>query len=295
MAAFEALPDQKSVVEAMELCEPLPEYMDGNLEMLKDEVSMVVMYTFAGLNMGNYPPGPDTGLSQACEGFVSSTDEPLAALSALLNGYAVASLPARRHGHGHGHGQVQRAASLGEGSCFSMQGQVPDYDVAGTHDQSVTCGDWSGCGVGSDGGIWDYQTSTFLVEHIGCNGESDMFTPRNWTMEWLTEHSMTRFGTIPQPRALADLWGFDKLAENGATKIVFTNGLNDGWSVGGVQTDLSDTLLAVNIGDGAHHSDLSHDEPSDADTTDVQQARAQVGDILAGWLEQIEIQGKATS
>ena len=63
--------------------------------------------------------------------------------------------------------------------------------------------------------------------------------------------------------------------------------------MGGVQTDLSDTLLAVNIGDGAHHSDLSHDEPSDADTTDVQQARAQVGDILAGWLEQI--QGKATN
>lgn len=64
-------------------------------------------------------------------------------------------------------------------------------------------------------------------------------------------------------------------------------------SVGGVQTDLSDTLLAVNIGDGAHHSDLSHDEPSDADTADVQQARARVGDILAGWLEQA--QGKATN
>ena len=56
-----------------------------------------------------------------------------------------------------------------------------------------------------------------------------MFTPRNYTLDWLFDHSMARFGTTPQPRALADLWGFDKLAEIGATKIVFTNGLNDGW------------------------------------------------------------------
>ena len=50
MAAFDALPDQESIVAAMDLCEPLPAYMDGDLQTLKDEVSMVAMYTFAGLN-----------------------------------------------------------------------------------------------------------------------------------------------------------------------------------------------------------------------------------------------------
>ena len=140
MAAFAALPDQASIVDAMNLCEPLPSYMDGDLATLKDEVSMVVMYTFAGLNMGNYPPGPDTGLSQACESFVASTDDPLAALSGLLNGYAEASLPARRHGT-HGFAQKGGVKDKTE-ACFSMQGQMPDYDVAGTHDQSITWCVW---------------------------------------------------------------------------------------------------------------------------------------------------------
>ena len=57
---------------------------------------------------------------------------------------------------------------------------------------------------------WDFETCTFLVEQIGTNGVSDMFTPRNWTIDWLNAHCAARFGVTPQPRALADLWGFDR-------------------------------------------------------------------------------------
>ena len=58
-------------------------------------------HPFPSLAVGNYPPSLETGLSQACTAFVAATDDPLSALSGLLNGYAEASLPARRHGtHG---------------------------------------------------------------------------------------------------------------------------------------------------------------------------------------------------
>ena len=75
-----------------------------------------------------------------------------------------------------------------------------------------------------------------------------------------------------------------QLVAAGASKIVFTNGLNDGWSVGSVTTSLSDELVAINMPNGAHHSDLSHAPPSDLDTPDVVAARAQAADLIGRWL-----------
>ena len=93
-----------------------------------------------------------------------------------------------------------------------------------------------------------------------------VFPPRAWSLDWLEKHCTNRFGSAasPQPSALVDLWGFDStgLAMSGATRILFTNGLQDGWSVGGITEDVGDTdaglqLLAVNMENGAHHSDVS--------------------------------------
>ena len=104
--------------------------------------------------------------------------------------------------------------------------------------------------------MWDYETCTLLVEQIGVNvrsdtlasssealkelcvaqGKTDPFPPRVWSLDWLTKHCQRRFGVTPQPRLLADKWGVSAaaLAKSGASKIVFTNGLNDGWSAGGI-------------------------------------------------------------
>ena len=79
--------------------------------------------------------------------------------------------------------------------------------------------------------MWDLQTCSLLVEHIGTNNETDMFPARPWTLDWLTKHCWDRFEVVPQPRQLADLWGFDDLVRAGASRIIFTNGLMDGWSV----------------------------------------------------------------
>jgi hypothetical protein len=118
------------------------------------------------------------------------------------------------------------------------------------------------------------------------NNVTDAFPPRLWTYEWLESHCKARFGVVPQPHALVDAWGFtpEGLVAAGASRILFTNGLNDGWSVGSVTETLSTTLVAINMPNGAHHSDLSHDPPSPTDTSDVTEGRAQALALLQQWL-----------
>ena len=51
-----------------------------------------------------------------------------------------------------------------------------------------------------------------------------------------------------------------------------------------MQRNLSETLVAINIAAGAHHSDLSHAPPSDDDTPAVVEARAQGLRLIQQWL-----------
>ena len=46
--------------------------------------------------------------------------------------------------------------------------------------------------------------------------------------------------------------------------------------------------LSVNMPQGAHHSDLSHQPAAPTDTADVTAARKKVADILGGWLREID-------
>ena len=60
------------------------------------------------------------------------------------------------------------------------------------------------------------------------------------------EHCMKRFAVRPQPKSLVDLWGFDEATLVSSTsRILFVNGLNDGWSVGGILQDLSKERLGI--------------------------------------------------
>jgi hypothetical protein len=86
---------------------------------------------------------------------------------------------------------------------------------------------------------------------------------------------------------LVNLWHFDKLLENGASYILFTNGLNDGWSASSYTEDLSGTVIALNFPNGAHHSDLGHEYPTPGETKDIVKGHEQIVEILRGWLSEI--------
>lgn len=285
-----------AAVQTLNICSPMPEYIEtGGARTFFDEVMMVFMYSFANMNMGYYPPRKDQPLARACEKLVVADKEPssrLEALREILAANVRDSLPF--------HGSTKRrhavfidGALRQRGDCASLQSQLP----AGANG-TITCGDWSGCGVGEDGQSWDLQTSSLLVERIGTEGGvNDMFPKRTWSLDWIREHARRRnFGCSEtadcvRPTELTDLWGFgdaEAFGRAGASRIIFTNGLVDGWSAGGVLTspDVRRDLISINLPNGAHHSDLGGHIPSpELDTPDVLAGQALATELLAKWLQ----------
>lgn len=56
-----------------------------------------------------------------------------------------------------------------------------------------------------------------------------------------------------------DSWGGKRI--QASSNIVFTNGLLDPWSGGGVLQNVSDSIVAVLIPEGAHHLDVAPPPP----------------------------------
>lgn len=106
----------------------------------------------------------------------------------------------------------------------------------------------------------------------------------------MNDHCQDRFGISPSPSLLAETWGFDDILSTPLTRVLFTNGLNDGWSVGSITETLSEErqLVAMNFPNGAHHSDLSHSDPGPDDTEDIQKGHEEIAELLGQWLEEIK-------
>lgn len=67
------------------------------------------------------------------------------------------------------------------------------------------------------------------------------------------------------------------------SNIIFSNGLRDPWSAGGVNQSLSDTLIAIQIPGACHHEDLRSAGPNDPKP--LIEARAKELKIISGWIK----------
>jgi hypothetical protein len=222
MMDFFQTANSSQIAQQFSVCEPVSQPAD-----LADNLLFLAEQTFANLNMVNYPPNSNTGLCRTCGNFIA------AAGHRELEAFRDLFLQETHLGFMN--------QPLSRSSCFNVSAHLPAGESA-----TARCGDWSGCSYGRDGEMWDFQTCSFVVERIGFGSEEQMFPSHPWTMEWLKEHCMKRFAVRPQPKSLVDLWGFDEATLVSSTsRILFVNGLNDGWSVGGILQDLSKERLGI--------------------------------------------------
>ncbi|EOD20040.1 hypothetical protein EMIHUDRAFT_463972 [Emiliania huxleyi CCMP1516] len=139
---------------------------------------------------------------------------------------------------------------------------------------------------------WDYLACTEIVHPIAANNVSDMFPPQTWSVDALSAGCRREFHAAPRPawmpRSMGMARGAAHLAD-ATSHVIFTNGLLDPWSAQSVTQNVSSTLVAINIPDGSHHSDLGappNPDVSEADSPTLRAARAQQLAILKGWLEE---------
>jgi len=244
-----------------------PNYMQNITEFISETITYLVPAVFADFNMAYYPPGPQTALEKACHIFQDPKHSPLKKISKFYDL----------------RGEVEYGEDKPE--CFDLALELPSGPNA-----RIRSADSSGSGGGFNGEAWEFQCCTELIVHASYSNES-MFIPRPYDAEWLTHHCQQRFGGVPmKPYGMVNAWGFDDLSQ--ASRILFTNGLRDGWSTSSILHTDNPNLAVINLPNGAHHSDLVMHWPNKADTDDVVEGHEQALVILREWLDEVKEESK---
>ncbi|TMW56748.1 hypothetical protein Poli38472_006758 [Pythium oligandrum] len=239
------------------LCEPLSKEEEG------EAVAMAVLYAFDTLAMGNFPY-PSSYLTG---GAADLPSWPVREACSHLAGDFT-----------DGEDDEKLLESLREASFVFLNAtqDLQCYKLPSLEDFD---------------GIWDYQWCTEMLPqetYFNSNGETDMFWPRNITIDAITERCQQVWGTTPDPDWIRVSYGDSAL--RGASNIVFSNGKLDPWSSGGVhEVPKGSKLSIITIEEGAHHIDLffSHQD----DTPSIKMARKQEIAQIHIWIEEFMASG----
>jgi lysosomal Pro-X carboxypeptidase len=121
-----------------------------------------------------------------------------------------------------------------------------------------------------------------MLMPMQTTGVSDMFWPAPWNETQQLESCFQQFSLKPRVSWITTNYGIQNLKS--FSNIVFSNGVYDPWSGGGVMQNISDSVISVVIEAGAHHLDLMWSNPLDNDS--VKAARSIEIQNIATWIQQ---------
>ncbi|XP_037464317.1 lysosomal Pro-X carboxypeptidase-like [Triticum dicoccoides] len=161
------------------------------------------------------------------------------------------------------------AASLyynysGDQKCFEMEGGDDPHGLDG----------------------WGWQACTEMVMPMIVSNMS-MFPPFSFSYENNSEGCLTYYGVRPRMHWITTEYGghkIDKVLKRFGSNIIFSNGMRDPWSRGGVLKNISSSIIALVTEKGAHHLDFRSATKDDPEWV-VEQRRQEV-EIIHGWIDQ---------
>lgn len=128
---------------------------------------------------------------------------------------------------------------------------------------------------------WNYQACTEMVMPQTADMVHDFFPPMSWDYNAYKSACYATYGSYPRPFWYTTNFGGWDISS--ASNIIFSNGLLDPWSGGGMTKTLKEeSLVAILIADGAHHLDLRTPHPNDPDS--VVKARAEELRLIKKWM-----------
>eukprot|EP00897_Mesotaenium_endlicherianum_P004353 jgi/Mesen1/3946/ME000209S02951 len=117
------------------------------------------------------------------------------------------------------------------------------------------------------------------------NANTSMFAPSDWNLTAYEEFCQQQYGLRPRPHWILTEFGGRNITHTlkiFGSNIIFSNGKLDPWSGGSVLADISDSVVALAIADGAHHLDLRASTLDDPQSVIEQRRKEQA--YLRRWL-----------
>lgn len=131
---------------------------------------------------------------------------------------------------------------------------------------------------------WRWQTCSDMVIPIGISNDS-MFPANQFDLKEYIESCKAQYGVPPRPHWATTYFGghdIKLVLSRFASNIIFSNGLRDPYSSGGVLENISDTVVAIHTKNGSHCLDIVGASTTDPDWL-VNQRKVEVK-IIKGWL-----------
>ncbi|KAF9597311.1 hypothetical protein IFM89_017095 [Coptis chinensis] len=134
---------------------------------------------------------------------------------------------------------------------------------------------------------WRWQTCTDLVIPMGREHDNTMFPISPFILKDLTESCQAVFGVdvTPRPHWIVTEFGghgIKNVLKKFGSNIIFSNGLRDPYSGGGVLQNISNSVVAILTTNGSHTLDLL--TPSKDDPKWLVGMRASEISIVKGWI-----------
>ncbi|KAJ0083415.1 hypothetical protein Patl1_30536 [Pistacia atlantica] len=132
---------------------------------------------------------------------------------------------------------------------------------------------------------WQWQTCSEMVMPI-ARDNTTMFPPMPFNISSFIDECSQSYGVPPRPHWVTSYYGghdIKLILQRFSSNIIFSNGLRDPYSSGGVLKDISDSVVAVHTVNGSHCLDiLPANATSDPDWL-VKQRKIEV-EIIEGWI-----------
>ncbi|KAG9456823.1 hypothetical protein H6P81_001331 [Aristolochia fimbriata] len=157
----------------------------------------------------------------------------------------------------------------------SMQGNKSCYDIGGSGGEDDVLNGW----------FW--QMCTEIVMPIGRGENETMFQAAPFDMKEYTDWCHELYKNVePRPHWVTAEYGghnINMVLQKFGSNIIFSNGLRDPYSVGGVLQNISDSIVAISTTKGSHCLDLRGAREDDPDWLKSQ--RDAEMNIIEGWLQ----------
>ncbi|KAL3628205.1 hypothetical protein CASFOL_027251 [Castilleja foliolosa] len=138
-----------------------------------------------------------------------------------------------------------------------------------------------------DLGGWSWQACTEMVSATSGSTEDSIFPANNYTYNDRLQYCQSSFNITPRPSWIPTEFGGRDIYRDlkyFGSNIIFTNGLRDPWSGGGVLKNISESIVAIVAEKGAHHADLRYSTSKDPKW--LKDMREKEVNIISKWLSQ---------